>query len=200
MLLQKTQNSQCWTNIWRNIHWGKCSSPTLTNSFVRPLLSGWCQRIRYGVTIIINYCFNCLVTNSSIGTSIIPQDDDITGHATKCITIPNRKPTRRHIIDLVKSNLMALRKQLMVGFSLQSLNLTVIILDWQSDKVGLVSLTDNAWQAGNQDAYFAVTGHWNHWVSGGCIAHYWALRRWILHMTVSGWGALFYLICISINL
>jgi hypothetical protein len=26
---------------------------------------------------------------------------------------------------------------------------------------GLVSLTCDAWQAGNQDAYFAVTGHWN---------------------------------------
>jgi len=28
-----------------------------------------------------------------------------------------------------------------------------------------VSLTCNAWQASNQDAYFAVTGHWNEEVS-----------------------------------
>lgn len=30
----------------------------------------------------------------------------------------------------------------------------------KSDKTGLISLTCDAWQAGNQDAYFAVTGHW----------------------------------------
>jgi hypothetical protein len=28
-----------------------------------------------------------------------------------------------------------------------------------------MSLTCNAWQAGNQDAYFMVTGHWNMEVS-----------------------------------
>ncbi|RXW23821.1 hypothetical protein EST38_g1987 [Candolleomyces aberdarensis] len=37
--------------------------------------------------------------------------------------------------------------------------------DWliatdQSDSVGRVSLTCDAWQASNRDAYFAVTGHW----------------------------------------
>ena len=31
----------------------------------------------------------------------------------------------------------------------------------QKNTTGLVSLTCDAWQAGNQDAYFAVTGHWN---------------------------------------
>jgi hypothetical protein len=32
--------------------------------------------------------------------------------------------------------------------------------NFKSDKTGLISLTCDAWQAGNQDAYFAVTGHW----------------------------------------
>ena len=35
----------------------------------------------------------------------------------------------------------------------------------QKNTTGLVSLTCDAWQAGNQDAYFAVTGHWNEEVS-----------------------------------
>jgi len=35
----------------------------------------------------------------------------------------------------------------------------------QTKKTGLVSLTCDAWQAGNQDAYFGVTGHWNEEIS-----------------------------------
>ena len=31
----------------------------------------------------------------------------------------------------------------------------------------MISLTADAWQAGNQDAYFAVTGHWVEEVSDG---------------------------------
>jgi len=31
----------------------------------------------------------------------------------------------------------------------------------------LVSLTCDAWQASNQDAYFAVTGHWNEEMAPG---------------------------------
>jgi hypothetical protein len=37
---------------------------------------------------------------------------------------------------------------------------------FKSDKTGLISLTCDAWQAGNQDAYFAVTGHWTEEESG----------------------------------
>lgn len=33
--------------------------------------------------------------------------------------------------------------------------------------MGLVSLTCDAWQAGNQDAFFGVTGHWNEEVASG---------------------------------
>ena len=31
--------------------------------------------------------------------------------------------------------------------------------------MGLISLTCDAWQAGNQDAYFGVTSHWNEEIS-----------------------------------
>ena len=33
--------------------------------------------------------------------------------------------------------------------------------------MGLISLTCDAWQGGNEDAYFAVTGHWIEEVSPG---------------------------------
>lgn len=36
----------------------------------------------------------------------------------------------------------------------------MILTILKSDKTGLVSLTCDAWQADNVDAYFAVTGHW----------------------------------------
>ena len=42
-----------------------------------------------------------------------------------------------------------------------------LILIFKSDKTGLISLMCDAWQAGNQDAYFAVTGHWIEEVSLG---------------------------------
>lgn len=35
----------------------------------------------------------------------------------------------------------------------------------QSNKTSLVSMTCDAWQASNNDAYFAVTGHWSEKVS-----------------------------------
>jgi hypothetical protein len=42
-------------------------------------------------------------------------------------------------------------------------------------KTGLVSLTCDAWQASNADAYFAVTGHWNEEVSPNNWEHQSAL-------------------------
>ena len=45
----------------------------------------------------------------------------------------------------------------------------------QSDNTGLISLTCDAWQAGNQDAYFAVTGHWTEEVSPGVFEEHSAL-------------------------
>ncbi|KJA14863.1 hypothetical protein HYPSUDRAFT_208370 [Hypholoma sublateritium FD-334 SS-4] len=44
-------------------------------------------------------------------------------------------------------------------------------------KIGLVSLTCNVWQAGNQDAYFAITGHWSKEVSPD---------KWKKHSTLFG--------------
>ena len=41
------------------------------------------------------------------------------------------------------------------------------MLIFKSDKTGLISLTCDAWQAGNQDTYFVVTGHWINEVSPG---------------------------------
>ncbi|KAF5337526.1 hypothetical protein D9758_016988 [Tetrapyrgos nigripes] len=68
---------------------------------------------------------------------------DIAAQATNGIKIPGRKATRRAIIDLFKKNISALRQRLL------------------SEAVqGTISITCDAWQAGNGDAYFAVTGHW----------------------------------------
>ncbi|KAF5337979.1 hypothetical protein D9758_014306 [Tetrapyrgos nigripes] len=68
---------------------------------------------------------------------------DIAAQATNGVKIPGRKATRRAIIDLFKKNISALRQRLL------------------SDAVqGTISITCDAWQAGNGDAYFAVTGHW----------------------------------------
>ncbi|RDB14951.1 putative AC transposase [Hypsizygus marmoreus] len=75
---------------------------------------------------------------------------DVASRATNGVKIPNRKATRQHIIDLFKKNLTDLQRRL------------------SSDAVsGEVSLTCDAWQASNTDAYFAVTGHWTEEVSPG---------------------------------
>ncbi|KAF5340659.1 hypothetical protein D9611_007287 [Ephemerocybe angulata] len=67
----------------------------------------------------------------------------VAARATKGVKIPNRHRTRKYIISLFKKNLSDLRKRLL------------------SDAVGgKISLTCDAWQASNQDAYFAVTAHW----------------------------------------
>ncbi|KAL1939214.1 hypothetical protein VTO73DRAFT_10255 [Trametes versicolor] len=68
---------------------------------------------------------------------------DIAARATDGVRVPNRKQTRRAIIETFKRNLTKLRERL------------------NSDAVkGLVSLTCDAWQASNTDGYFAVMGHW----------------------------------------
>jgi hypothetical protein len=68
-----------------------------------------------------------------------------------------------HIIDLFKQNLMHLKKRLNVSILLPCSRIhKASLFSWvQSDAVlGQVSLTCDAWQASNQDTYFAVTGHW----------------------------------------
>ncbi|KAF5343868.1 hypothetical protein D9758_015885 [Tetrapyrgos nigripes] len=85
-------------------------------------------------------------TNQPIDTIHHPKFQnmiDIAARATNGVKIPGRKATRRAIIDLFKKNISALRQRLL------------------SDAVQrTISITCDAWQAGNGDAYFVVTGHW----------------------------------------
>ncbi|KAF5329115.1 hypothetical protein D9758_017952 [Tetrapyrgos nigripes] len=68
---------------------------------------------------------------------------DVASRATNGVVIPGRKATRTEIKSIFKRNLNHLRKR------------------FQGDTIkGLVSLTCDAWQASNTDAYFAVTAHW----------------------------------------
>lgn len=68
---------------------------------------------------------------------------DVASRAPDGVKIPEKKNVRASIIHRFQKNVQELRHKL------------------NSDKVrGEVSLTCDAWQAGNRDAYFAVTGHW----------------------------------------
>ncbi|PSR75311.1 hypothetical protein PHLCEN_2v9174 [Hermanssonia centrifuga] len=68
----------------------------------------------------------------------------IAARATDGVTIPSRKACRSEIMRLFHEEINGL-----------------IALLADTDKVkGLVSLTCDAWQAGNTDGYFAVTAHW----------------------------------------
>ncbi|KAJ3527051.1 hypothetical protein NMY22_g9922 [Coprinellus aureogranulatus] len=68
---------------------------------------------------------------------------DIASRATNGVKIPTRQATRESIISRFKKNISELANK------------------FNSDAVkGEISLTCDAWQAGNRDAYFAVTGHW----------------------------------------
>ncbi|KAG6883164.1 hypothetical protein C0995_012812, partial [Termitomyces sp. Mi166 len=68
---------------------------------------------------------------------------DLTSCATDGVKIPGRKSTRVAIKQSFQSHLKNLKAQL------------------NSPKVtGEVNLTCDAWQAGNTDGYFAITGHW----------------------------------------
>ncbi|OBZ65234.1 putative AC transposase [Grifola frondosa] len=68
---------------------------------------------------------------------------DMAARATDGVKIPTHKAARKEIIRMFNAQMAGLRRRL------------------NSDNVrGEVSLTCNAWQAGNVDAYFAVTAHW----------------------------------------
>ncbi|KAG6858613.1 hypothetical protein C0995_015311 [Termitomyces sp. Mi166 len=68
---------------------------------------------------------------------------DLASRATDGVKIPGQKSTRVAIKQSFQSHLKNLKAQL------------------NSPKVmGEVNLTCDAWQAGNTDGYFAVTGHW----------------------------------------
>jgi hypothetical protein len=78
------------------------------------------------------------------------------------VVIPSTKVTRAYIIKLFKKNLTNLRERINVSGLWIPVHSSIYL---QNKKTGLVSLTCDAWQAANQDAYFAVTGHWNEEVS-----------------------------------
>lgn len=80
--------------------------------------------------------------------------------ATRGIKLPSRKQTRNEIIRIFKEQMKALKERLNVSSLLIMLTL-YLTSSLQSNAVsGEVSLTCDAWQASNADAYFAVTGHW----------------------------------------
>lgn len=81
--------------------------------------------------------------------------------ATNGVHVPGRKSTRAEIMKLFKDQLTALKTKLNVSLlPVLSLN-PLICATFQSSAVsGEINLTCDAWQAGNVDGYFAVTGHW----------------------------------------
>ncbi|KAJ3522295.1 hypothetical protein NMY22_g11953 [Coprinellus aureogranulatus] len=87
-------------------------------------------------------------TNQPVSALEHPSFRNMISVASRCptgvkIKVPGRKATKNHIMKLFDRSLRDLRKRL------------------NSPAVkGKVSLTCDAWQASNQDAYFAVTGHW----------------------------------------
>jgi len=80
------------------------------------------------------------------------------------IDLPSRKQTRGEIIRMFKDHMTALKERLNVsaGFFAHLIGrFRLTIFPLQSKLVsGEISLTCDAWQASNSDAYFAVTGHW----------------------------------------
>lgn len=99
--------------------------------------------------------------------------------ATSGVKIPQRKATRCAIINLFKKNLYELRTRFAVSFFIKFFFFTAHITDtFKSDRVaGKISVTCDAWQASNGDAYFAVTGHWIEETSPG---------KWTLHSALLG--------------
>src|SRR6266540_4431156 len=80
------------------------------------------------------------------------------------IDLPSRKQTRGEIIRMFKDHMTALKERLNVsaGFFAHLIGrFRLTIFPLQSKLVsGEISLTCDAWQASNSDAYFAVMGHW----------------------------------------
>ncbi|KAJ2911647.1 hypothetical protein MD484_g8767, partial [Candolleomyces efflorescens] len=87
---------------------------------------------------------------------------DVASRATNGVKIPERRATRDSILQRFKKNVAELKEK----FN-------------SSEVPGDVSLTCDAWQAGNRDAYFAVTGHWIEQRAG----HDWHLRSALLGFT-----------------
>jgi hypothetical protein len=95
---------------------------------------------------------------------------DIASRATNGVKIPGRKATRNEIKSLFKKHLTDLKARLNVGLPLYFCQTYLMSWTLQSPAVsGKINLTCDAWQAGNTEGYFAVTGHWieestpSHW-------------------------------------
>jgi hypothetical protein len=83
---------------------------------------------------------------------------DVASRATNGVKIPGRKATRGEIKRLFKDHLVRLKAQLNVRAPFGPCS---SLINFQGPTVqGEVSLTCDAWQAGNADGYFAVTAHW----------------------------------------
>jgi hypothetical protein len=77
------------------------------------------------------------------------------------IKIPGRKATWNEIKSLFKEHLTDLKSRLNVGLLLYFCQTYLMSWTLQSPAVsGKINLTCDAWQAGNTEGYFAVTGHW----------------------------------------
>ncbi|KAJ7804259.1 hypothetical protein B0H14DRAFT_2383867, partial [Mycena olivaceomarginata] len=105
---------------------------------------------------------------------------DIAARATNGVIIPGMRSTREEIMKLFHEQMDKLRTRLHVSstsFYLCSGPRQIIL---QSDAVtGKIHVTCDAWQAGNTDGYFVVTGHWLEETSPGV----WVLQEAILGFT-----------------
>jgi hypothetical protein len=105
---------------------------------------------------------------------------DIAARATNGVIIPGMHSTREEIMKLFHEQMDKLRTRLHVSstsFYLCSGPRQIIL---QSDAVtGKIHVTCDAWQAGNTDGYFVVTGHWLEETSPGV----WVLQEAILGFT-----------------
>ena len=86
---------------------------------------------------------------------------NIATRATRGLKLPSQKQTRYEIKWMFKEQMKALKERLNVSSPPASFLLSYLLLSLQSKVVSsAISLTCDAWQASNADAYFTVTGHW----------------------------------------
>lgn len=83
---------------------------------------------------------------------------DVASRAKNGINIPGRKTTRAEIMRVFKNHLTTLKAQL--NIRVLFVFYSFLIIPQGPTVQGEVSLTCDAWQAGNTDGYFAVTAHW----------------------------------------
>jgi hypothetical protein len=100
---------------------------------------------------------------------------DVASRATNGVKIPSTADARTALMNKFKENVTHLRERLNVRCCFFHLMHDKTHAS-QSDAVpGLISLTTDAWQASNADAYVAVTGHWiesdskGNWKAGNAL-------------------------------